>query len=261
MRRLLSAPFARRTSAGRQLRRLFALIDFDVHRTNPRRAFAFRRVRRAFRRIPFPSRFRRADASAAAMNRPASSLLLALYEPDIAQNAGAIMRTCACLGVDAAIIEPAGFRIGDPRFRRVRHGLSRLAVDRAPRFVGPIRGLASLGRPQARAPDHEGRGEAVGLCVSASTIFSWSAGNRLACQMRSHASADARLRIPIEPPLRSLNVGVAATIALVEALRQIGRLPIGQRRTEHSTFVCDEGVTMTRRCAMVARPARADGGG
>ena len=41
------------------------------------------------------------------------------------------------------------------------------------------------------------------------------------------AAADARVRIPIEPPLRSLNVGVAATIALVEALRQIGRLPMG----------------------------------
>jgi tRNA (cytidine/uridine-2'-O-)-methyltransferase len=41
------------------------------------------------------------------------------------------------------------------------------------------------------------------------------------------AAADARLNIPIEPPLRSLNVGVAATIAMVEALRQVGRLPTG----------------------------------
>ena len=49
---------------------------------------------------------------------PTAPLLLALYEPDIAQNAGAMIRTCACLGVDAAIIEPAGFRIGDSRFRR-----------------------------------------------------------------------------------------------------------------------------------------------
>jgi hypothetical protein len=52
------------------------------------------------------------------MSEPAMPLLLALYEPDIAQNAGAMMRTCACLGVDAAIIEPAGFRITDARFRR-----------------------------------------------------------------------------------------------------------------------------------------------
>ena len=45
-------------------------------------------------------------------------LMLALFEPDIAQNAGAMLRTCACLGVEAAIIEPAGFRMGDSRFRR-----------------------------------------------------------------------------------------------------------------------------------------------
>ena len=52
------------------------------------------------------------------MTKPATPLLLALFEPDIAQNTGAMMRTCACLGVDAAIIEPAGFRINDSRFRR-----------------------------------------------------------------------------------------------------------------------------------------------
>ncbi len=52
------------------------------------------------------------------MTKPEAPLLLALFEPDIAQNTGAMMRTCACLGVDAAIIEPAGFRINDSRFRR-----------------------------------------------------------------------------------------------------------------------------------------------
>src|SRR5271157_1550871 len=52
------------------------------------------------------------------MAEPSAPLLLALFEPDIAQNAGAMMRTCACLGVDAVIIEPAGFPISDRRFRR-----------------------------------------------------------------------------------------------------------------------------------------------
>jgi tRNA G18 (ribose-2'-O)-methylase SpoU len=46
------------------------------------------------------------------------ALLFALFEPDIAQNTGAMMRTCTCLCVDAAIIEPAGFRLNDSRFRR-----------------------------------------------------------------------------------------------------------------------------------------------
>ncbi len=91
------------------------------------------------------------------MSRPASPLLLALYEPDIAQNAGAIMRTCACLGVDAAIIEPAGFRIGDPRFRRAGMDyLDSLSIARHDSWA-QIRVLASLDRPQARAPDHKGR--------------------------------------------------------------------------------------------------------
>ena len=43
---------------------------------------------------------------------------LALYEPDIAQNTGTILRLCACLGVAAHIIEPAGFPISDRAFRR-----------------------------------------------------------------------------------------------------------------------------------------------
>ena len=52
------------------------------------------------------------------MAPPASALCLALYEPDIAQNAGTMLRTCACLGVRAAIIEPAGFPVSDRHFRR-----------------------------------------------------------------------------------------------------------------------------------------------
>ena len=43
---------------------------------------------------------------------------LALYEPDIAQNTGTILRLCACLGVAAHIIEPAGFPVSDRAFRR-----------------------------------------------------------------------------------------------------------------------------------------------
>ena len=49
---------------------------------------------------------------------PDALLTLALYEPDIAPNAGAMMRTCACLGADVALIEPAGFVFSDRRFRR-----------------------------------------------------------------------------------------------------------------------------------------------
>ena len=48
----------------------------------------------------------------------AMALTLALFQPDIPQNAGTMLRACACLGVDAAIIEPAGFPVSDRHFRR-----------------------------------------------------------------------------------------------------------------------------------------------
>src|SRR5580698_2841440 len=60
-----------------------------------------------------------------------ASIVLALYQPDIAANTGAMMRTCACLGVDAAIIEPAGFPISDRRFRRAGMDyLEHLTIER-----------------------------------------------------------------------------------------------------------------------------------
>ncbi len=158
------------------------------------------------------------------MSRPPAPFLLALYEPDIAQNAGAMMRTCACLGVDAAIIEPAGFRIGDSRFRRAGMDyIDALSITRhdswskfeAWRAAASRRLVLLTTRGEARLWD-----------------FSFRAGDILLVGRESAgvpdsvaASADARLRIPIEPPLRSLNVGVAAAIALTEALRQIARLP------------------------------------
>ena len=160
------------------------------------------------------------------MSRAASPLLLALFEPDIAQNAGAIMRTCACLGVDAAIIEPAGFRIGDPRFRRAGMDyLDSLSIARHDSWVKFECWRASTGRRLVLLTT---RGDAM------LWDFAFRPGDILLVGRESAgasdavaAAADARVRIPIEPPLRSLNVGVAATIALVEALRQIGRLPIG----------------------------------
>ena len=65
-----------------------------------------------------------------------AELTLALFEPDIAANAGAIFRTCACLGVDAAIIEPAGFPFSDRRFRRSGMDyLDALEIDRHSSFA------------------------------------------------------------------------------------------------------------------------------
>jgi hypothetical protein len=65
----------------------------------------------------------------------AAPIALALYEPDIAANAGAMMRTCACLGIDAAIVEPAGFPVSDRRFRRSGMDyLDHVAIERHASF-------------------------------------------------------------------------------------------------------------------------------
>jgi len=158
------------------------------------------------------------------MTRPAAPLLLALFEPDIAQNTGAMMRTCACLGVDAAIIEPAGFRMADSRFKRA-------AMD----YIGAVAIESHDSWTSFEAWRAARRRRLVLLTTKGETCL-WdfscrdldillmgreSAGVPEAVQ----ASADARLSIPIQPRLRSLNVGVAAAIAMTEALRQLGRLP------------------------------------
>jgi tRNA (cytidine/uridine-2'-O-)-methyltransferase len=158
------------------------------------------------------------------MAEPSAPLLLALFEPDIAQNAGAMLRTCACLGVDAAIIEPAGFRINDSRFRRAAmdypDALTITTHDSWARFA------AWRASSQRRLVLMTTKGQ---TCL---WDFAFREGDIILVGRESagvpqavSASADKRLRIPIRPRLRSLNVGIAATIAVTEALRQLDRLP------------------------------------
>ena len=97
------------------------------------------------------------------MTETRAPLLLALFEPDIAQNAGAMMRTCACLGVDAAIIEPAGFRFSDKRFRRAGMDYLDALTIASHEFLGQIRGVARFGPASSRAPDDQGRDQSVGI--------------------------------------------------------------------------------------------------
>ena len=145
---------------------------------------------------------------------------IALFQPDIPQNTGTILRLCACLGMAAHIIEPAGFPVSDRHFRRagmdyldqvtiVRHA-SWQAFENWRREAGArlllltTRGDGSyldcrydagdillLGRESAGVPDE---------------VF---------------AAADRRLAIPMQGGMRSLNVAMAAAMALGEALRQI----------------------------------------
>lgn len=141
---------------------------------------------------------------------------LAIFEPDIPQNAGALIRLGACLGAGIDIIEPCGFLFSDAGFRRarldyaesadvVRHTswdaflavrtgrlvlLTTKADETYIRFMFAPDDTLLLGRETAGVPGHV------------------------------HHAAAARLRIPMRPGLRSLNVAQAAAMVLGEALRQ-----------------------------------------
>ena len=147
-------------------------------------------------------------------------LRLALYQPDIAQNAGTLLRTCACLGVGADLIEPAGFPTSDRHFRRA--GLDYLdAVD--------LRRHRSFSAFEAWRTETPGR-RLILLTTRAETDyldFSYNSDDVLMVGRESagvpdavRAAADAAVGIVLVPGLRSLNVAVAAAMVLGEALRQ-----------------------------------------
>ena len=144
---------------------------------------------------------------------------LVLYQPDIPQNTGAIMRLAACLGVPLDIIEPCGFVLDDRRLRRA--GMDYLDGLDWTRWPG--------------WGDYAGAGHTTRLVLLTTmgatvyTDFAFAPGDRLMVGRESagvpddvHAAADAHLVIPMLPAARSLNVANAAAMVLGEALRQTG---------------------------------------
>ena len=149
---------------------------------------------------------------------------LVLFQPDIPQNAGVLMRLAACLGVPLDIIGPCGFLLDDRRLRRA--GMDYL--DLLDRTIWP-------GWEDYRSADHAGR---LVLLTTAGdtdyTDFRFAARDRLLVGRETsgvppevHACADARLVIPMKPGARSLNVALAAAMAIGEALRQTGGMTAG----------------------------------
>ena len=150
---------------------------------------------------------------------------LALYEPDIPQNAGSLMRLGACLGVGVDIIEPCGFLLTDRNFRRA--GMDYLAHADIRRHESWARFRDNF---SANAPGRLILLTTSGTC--AHTDFAFAAGDTLMVGRESagvpeavHAAADARLIIPLFAGLRSLNVAQAAAMVLGEALRQTNGFP------------------------------------
>ena len=152
------------------------------------------------------------------------ALTLVLYQPDIPQNAGTMLRACACLGVDAGIVEPAGFPVSDRHFRRAGMDyLDRVDIARHASFAAFERWRAEAGRRLVLLTT---AGDA------AYTDFVYRPDDILMVGRESagvpqavHAAADARVIIPIRSELRSLNVAVAACMVIGEALRQLSAFP------------------------------------
>ena len=155
---------------------------------------------------------------------------IALYEPDIPQNTGTILRLCACLGVEAHIIEPAGFPVSDRAFRRAGMDyLDRVAIVRhvswpafeAWRREAGLRLLLFTTRAETGYLDHAYQPHDVLL------FGRESAGVPEAV----HAAAVVRLRIPMRPGLRAINIAMACAMALGEALRQTGEIAPNSPKT------------------------------
>jgi tRNA (cytidine/uridine-2'-O-)-methyltransferase len=147
---------------------------------------------------------------------------LALFQPDIPGNVGAVLRSCACLGVPLHLIEPLGFPWDDKRVRRSSMDyFDQVSITRHANwstFRAAEPGRIVLMTVRASVPITEARFGSDDILVMGSE----SAG----APDHVHEEAGLRVRIPIRPGLRSLNVSVAAGIALHESLRQTGGLPV-----------------------------------
>jgi tRNA (cytidine/uridine-2'-O-)-methyltransferase len=154
---------------------------------------------------------------------------LALYEPDIPQNTGNMLRMAACLGVAADVIEPCGFVMSDARLKRAGMDyLIQADIRRHPSWAA-----FHLWRQAAQRT--QGGHRLLLLTTKGDipyTAFSFRADDILMVGRESAGvpedvarAADARLVIPLTTGLRSLNVATAAAMVLGEALRQTAGFP------------------------------------
>ena len=146
---------------------------------------------------------------------------LALYEPDIPQNAGAMLRLAACLGIGVDIIEPCGFVLSDKHFRRAGMDyLDHVAIVQHDSWAAYVaarseRIVLLTTRGDTRYTQQRYRRDDT-LMVGRETAGVPDA---------VHGAAAARVVVPMRPGLRSLNVALAAAIVLGEALRQTEGFP------------------------------------
>jgi tRNA (cytidine/uridine-2'-O-)-methyltransferase len=162
-------------------------------------------------------------------------MILALFQPDIPQNTGTLMRLGACLSVPVHIVGPAGFDASDRNFRRA--GLDYLDRARITRHVSWT----------AFETWRESAGRRLILLTTRASLpypaFTFRPDDVLMLGRETagvpdtvHAAADARLLVPMVPGLRSINVALAGAMVLGEALRQTARFPAGAEATAETVI-------------------------
>jgi tRNA (cytidine/uridine-2'-O-)-methyltransferase len=181
---------------------------------------------------PHPAIFGKSQAEA--------PIRLALFEPDIPQNTGTLMRACACFGVGLDIIEPCGFVLDDKRLRRA-------AMD--------YRDHLSLLRHASWGAFEQWRGAKAHRLVlvetdgaESYTQFAFQPGDILVMGRESAgvtpavtAAAEASVYIPMQKGLRSLNVALAAAMVMGEALRQLHAFANGESPAQGLAKRKDDG--------------------
>jgi tRNA (cytidine/uridine-2'-O-)-methyltransferase len=156
---------------------------------------------------------------------------LALFQPDIPQNTGTILRLCACLDVSAHIIEPAGFPISDRHFRRAGMDyLDHVTITRHDSWSKFEQWRNEAGS-RLLLFTTKGAGSYLDFRYQRDDVLLFGRESAGVTEEVA-AAADARLVIPIRPGLRSLNVAMAAAMALGEALRQTGAAAAGEMPCE-----------------------------
>ena len=155
----------------------------------------------------------------------AGPVRIALFEPDIPQNTGTMLRLAACLGLEAHLVEPAGFPVSDRAFRRAGMDyLDQVSLTRHPswteferwRLAQGLRLVLFTTKATASYLDHRYEPRDILL------FGRESAG----VPDHVHEAAEVRLRIPMRAGMRSLNVAMTCAMAVGEALRQIEKTPI-----------------------------------
>jgi tRNA (cytidine/uridine-2'-O-)-methyltransferase len=147
---------------------------------------------------------------------------IALFEPEIAGNVGAVLRLGACMGAAVDLIEPMGFAWDDRRVRRTAMDyIDHVSITRHASFAA-FRASAGAQRlvlftTKASQSAYEFRYSPDDILFFGKESAGVPAEVAVACQ--------ARVRLPMMPQVRSMNLATAAALALGEALRQTGALP------------------------------------